>query len=499
MAAAWSLRLACCVGLCAAAGCGSAPSPKKTAPRPARASAQPPAKSPASRAPQSAARTARPEPQDTDSAFRQLAVRLYQRLQALSKEDEKPRIAVYYFLAPPRRRNAVGEYVASMLPCFLSEAAGGRILIFTRRYLDQLLSQQGAQLSAAFDEKKQVELGKLAGARYIVCGSIFVREKRYDIVAVLIDIESGEEKARVRGSLPRMKDLEDIASGALADRVDENAPAEPNALGSPAAKMIARGDHLYDQRRDAAALRVYEKALQVDPTFPPVLFRLGYLHQHVRRDPKTALAYYKRYFQVAKPQEPNYHKALNNRGAIRLNAGRLREAMADFNRALAAKPDYAAALCNRALCQIRLLGAGLNDKTAKAARRDYERAMKLEPKNADIRFRIGKLEERLKRWDEAMTRFAEATALNPKHAQAWLERGRLCAQVKKDYVQAEKCFTQALQADPRYAPAWFNRAVVRGYYLRRRAEAAADAKQYLKLEPRGRFAADARKIIQAAP
>ncbi len=485
----------------AIAGCQSTPrtpAPPAAAPAieaPAVVNTPTSAPAPAVSAP--APQPAAAEPVGTDAAFKKLAEDIYAQLQKLVPAGEKPRLAVYYFFTPPSRRSAVGEYIASLLPSFLSEAADGKIVIFTRRYLDQVLAQQGQQLSAAFDESKQVELGKLVGARYIVCGDIFAIQKRYELAVVLVDIETGAEKATVRGKLPRMKDLEGEANVAPL-QVAADAPAEPVALGSPAAKMIEKGDHFYDQGRDAKALDVYLKVLRIDPEYPQVLFRLGYLYHRVQHAPAKALDFYSRYLKAAPKTEANHHKVFNNRGGILMAQGKLREAMADFNRAIEAKQDYADAYSNRAQCHVRLLGRNLSEETAQQAIADYGHAIKLKPQNADYRYNLGVLYTRLNKWDEAIAALTETVTLDGKHKRAYMARAGVYLNALKKYKLAEADLTKALAIDPEFNMARITRAIVRYQHLGDKVGAAADAKKYLEIAPNGRFAKQAEQIAGAA-
>ena len=450
-------------------------------------STQPRARAPAVSTPAPA-----PAPLDVDAAFKAFASDICKKLLAKSRSEGKRRLAIYYFFVPPdHARNQMGEYVASVLPCFIEDAAKDEISIFTRRHLCHLLKEQGKQMSALYDENEQVELGKLIGARYIVCGDVHVLDKRWDVVAVVLDVQTGEALAHVRGKLPRLKKLEEIARGPLIDRVDKEAPADKDAQGSPAAKIIERGDHFYDQRRDDKALDEYQNALKVDPDFPRVLFRLGYLYQELKKDPKTALSFYDRYIRLDPKKDSNYHKAFNNRGVIRMDKGDA-GAMDDFDKAIAAKPKYAAAYANRAKCRTVLLKKDLDKAVA-----DLKKAIELEPKTASHHYNLGVLQSQLQRYDEAVQALGAAIALNPKDKLAYCARAGIYAGPANKPTLAEKDLTQALKIDPKYVDALYNRGIVRCYKLNQKDAGVADLKKCLELDTAGKYSEAARQALDA--
>lgn len=434
------------------------------------------------------------KPIDTAAALQALASDICQKLIEEVASEDRRRMAVYYFCVQPGGRNAVGEYVASMLPSFLADVGKDRIAIFTRRFLSAALKEQGQQLSAMYDETKQVELGKLVGARYIVCGTLHEFRDRYEASTEVVDVETGETAVSARGTLPKMADLVRVAKGAVIDEVKKDAPVEKDAQAGPAAKIIERGDHFYDQGEDDKALEAYQTAHSIAPGFPRVLFRLGYLHQEVKKDTDAARGYYDRYIDIVSKQDDkddNYHKAFNNRGVIRMGKGD-KGAMEDFDKAVEVAPKFADAYSNRAKCRVELVKDDLDKAVA-----DYEKAIELAPKNAVYPYNLALLQDQLERSDEAVEAFTKVIKLVPKHQLALYGRGRVYADGLKKTDKAEADFSAAIDIDPDFVDALYARGVIRVYDLKRPKEGCADLKKVLKLDPKGEQSKDIPGILAA--
>ncbi len=101
-----------------------------------------------------------------------------------------------------------------------------------------------------------------------------------------------------------------------------------------------------------------------------------------------------------------------------------------------------------------LLGISLMANGAAAeASPPLNRAVELEPRNADYQQSLGICLAELEKDSEAMATFRRVLALDPNRAAAYLQIGVL--QSKTSPAEAEKSFNQALTAAPNYAPAYF--------------------------------------------
>lgn len=105
--------------------------------------------------------------------------------------------------ALPNAKVVVGEFPDSLdqvLPFSrrLGEAlimdlsqAGAFAGVVERSRLSQILAEQGKTMSALYDEKDSPELGKLAGAKYMVLGSIAVSKAVIDVKLRLVAMDTG--------------------------------------------------------------------------------------------------------------------------------------------------------------------------------------------------------------------------------------------------------------------------------------------------------------------
>ncbi len=89
------------------------------------------------------------------------------------------------------------------------------------------------------------------------------------------------------------------------------------------------------QGRYEEAIEAFERALQLEPTHRPTLFRLAYLYD-LRGEEDLAVDYYKQCVQ----QPPVHEGALINLGVLHEDAGRYDEAIECFDRVLRANPNH---------------------------------------------------------------------------------------------------------------------------------------------------------------
>jgi DNA-directed RNA polymerase subunit alpha len=89
------------------------------------------------------------------------------------------------------------------------------------------------------------------------------------------------------------------------------------------------------QGRYEEAIEAYERALQLDSTHRPTLFRLAFLYD-LRGEENLAIDYYKQCIQ----QPPIHEGALINLGVLHEDAGRYDEAIECFSRVLKVNPNH---------------------------------------------------------------------------------------------------------------------------------------------------------------
>jgi Tfp pilus assembly protein PilF len=142
-------------------------------------------------------------------------------------------------------------------------------------------------------------------------------------------------------------------------------------------------------------------------------------------------------------------QAYNNRGLAFKNMGLMREAISDFDKAIALNPAYALAFNNRGVTfkKIGMFNEAIEDFTAAIALNpDYYKAYG----NRAIAYgKIG-------RFDKAIEDFNKALALNPSYYETYLNLGVFYGEAGM-LDKALESFNQALAGDPNYAEAYYNR------------------------------------------
>jgi tetratricopeptide (TPR) repeat protein len=142
---------------------------------------------------------------------------------------------------------------------------------------------------------------------------------------------------------------------------------------------------------------------------------------HIRRNPKSASAYYNR--GVAYAFKKNYAKAVS-----------------DFTETIRLNPLDVDAYVNRGTAYS---FQGDYDK----AFEDYDQAINLDPLNADNYYRRGLAHARRKDCEKAILDHDQAIALDPKHVPAYFDRG-LCYAWRKRYGEALADLNEANRLDP---------------------------------------------------
>jgi protein O-GlcNAc transferase len=137
--------------------------------------------------------------------------------------------------------------------------------------------------------------------------------------------------------------------------------------------------------------------------------------------------------------KPAYAEAFYNRGIVLLRMKRFEEALVNNDQALAIRPHYAEAFSNRGIAMMEL--NRLDDALASfdatlAIRADYAAS-----------YNRGIVLMRLERPSEALASFDSALAIKPDYAEAYFNRGVALQGVKR-YAEAVAVFDRVLAADP---------------------------------------------------
>jgi protein O-GlcNAc transferase len=178
------------------------------------------------------------------------------------------------------------------------------------------------------------------------------------------------------------------------------------------------------------------------------------------------------YRQIA-DTSPNQFVALSNRGVALEQLGRLDEALASIDTALAIKPDYAEALYNRGIVLLRM-------KRFEEALANNDQALAIRPQYAEAFSNRGIAMMELHRLDDALASFDLALAIKADYAPSY-NRGIVLMRLERP-GEALTSFDSALAAKPDYAAAYFNRGVaLQG--VKRYAEAVAVFDRVLAADP----------------
>ena len=186
------------------------------------------------------------------------------------------------------------------------------------------------------------------------------------------------------------------------------------------------------------AIDSYDRALLIQPYDANTLFMRGNLCLASQRFAE-AVASYDNALMIQDNAE-----ILSNRGVALQNLNRWDEALISYDRALAIKPDYAAALTNR--------GNVLKDlKRFDEALSSYDRALSVEPNDVETLTNRGNvLLKELNRLEDAISSYDSVLATKPDYVDALYHKG-IALQDLKQWYQALACYEQTLAINPDYS------------------------------------------------
>ena len=150
--------------------------------------------------------------------------------------------------------------------------------------------------------------------------------------------------------------------------------------------------------------------------------------------------------------KPAHAGALNNRGNVLRDLKRFEDALASYDQALAIKPDNVDAVKNR--------GITLHDlKRFENALASYDKALEIKPDDAAALNNRGVTLSFLSRFEDELTSYARALAVEPGCADALNNRGNVLRYLKR-FEDALASYDKALAIKPDYAEALYNRGNV---------------------------------------
>jgi tetratricopeptide (TPR) repeat protein len=205
------------------------------------------------------------------------------------------------------------------------------------------------------------------------------------------------------------------------------------------------GVALAAQGKLGEAVACYQKAIDLDPKDALAYRNLGNALRRQRKWPE-AIAAYRQAVRVRPDFSAGHHSLV---GALE-QAGKPDEVVAALRDWARARPADASAHYR--------LGLALHTRGAAPTQLDeavtaYQKAVELDPRNADAHSNLGALLcDELKDYGKAVECFRKAIKLDPKHATAHCDLGGLLCN-HGEYDGAIECFRTALRIDPKFAHA----------------------------------------------
>lgn len=191
------------------------------------------------------------------------------------------------------------------------------------------------------------------------------------------------------------------------------------------------------------ALREYRVALERGED--PHLVHQAMAEVHLlRRDAQAAVALYDQLLE-GQPESP---KLWNERGVALHQAGRTREALEAYQRAVAADAEYVLALNNLGV-------AAFHEGQREVAFESFRRALGIQPGFVKARLNLALLLVRQSEHAHALEAFRQVLRLAPEHPVAWNGVGLVLAHLKR-FEDARNAFARAIEARPDYAEARYN-------------------------------------------
>jgi tetratricopeptide (TPR) repeat protein len=244
-----------------------------------------------------------------------------------------------------------------------------------------------------------------------------------------------------------------------ADRVARAPQAADDARANPADPMAGRGalDEAYAKSKTADSKKDYTEVIELCQQAAEAGLSEKY-EEYANR--LKGWAYNRRGEALAKEGKDadaladfeaavvsgGAWRAIHNRGVSYAAAGRLDEAMADFDRTIKINPRYAHAYFNRGELRYR-------QGDYPAAIEDYTLALKLGWPDPAVYISRGHAFYRVKRFGDALRDYGEAIRLDPENAAALVNRGDTYSDVGQ-YGEAAKDYRAAVRVAPKNARAF---------------------------------------------
>ena len=172
--------------------------------------------------------------------------------------------------------------------------------------------------------------------------------------------------------------------------------------------------------------------------------------------------------------KPDFANAYFNRGVAKANLKQYAAAISDYTQAIRRKPGSANAYFNRGNAK-----AALGQHFPAIS--DYDMAIHLKPGSADAYYNRGNTKYDLKQYAAAISDYDMAIRLEPDYALAYHNRG-LAKAALGQHFPAISDYDMAIRLKPDYAGAHYNRGIAK-YNLKQYAAAISDYNMAIGLKP----------------
>jgi len=340
-----------------------------------------------------------------------------------------------------RRNGAVAESIALLKE---ASSAGGNedranaFVALGRSYLSASRSQDAARAFANAIERApgKAEIHLRVGRAYLSTGKVEHRSRAIEILNRAADL--APDLARIHSTIARVRERQgdDTAAESSYERAVQLEPGYVYAR-----RRLLR---LALSRRDFARARFHAERLLADDAQDPEHHFLAALV--AARDDRKAEAR-SGYLKAIETANGSYPEASFNLGILEKDVGDLESAIYSYDKAIADRPNYVAALNNRGLAQ-NLVGR------PKEAEASFREALKIDPRYPTGLLNLGELLAGQSRFDEAIDLLRMATSARREYWEAQLILGQtlLVAGHTKDAVVV---LGTLVAAQPKSVRAWY--------------------------------------------
>ena len=229
-----------------------------------------------------------------------------------------------------------------------------------------------------------------------------------------------------------------------------------------------------------AAAESYGRACRLTPGFAAAHYSLAIAYRDLGEAPKAQeqLSLFERHKEVKPPlEDPLMYEIETLKSGVRYHldqghrlqmAGQIRQAVAEFQRALKLNPDDVQVHVN-------LISAYLDLRNPEKAEEHYHAAIKLAPNTYQAHYNFGLVMIVQKRFGEAIDAFKKALQINPHHADSHKSLGLLLLEEGR-MTEAETHLRRAIENKPHFGVPHF----ALGQVLQRRGQSAEAIDHFLR-------------------